>query len=606
MEGNPFQTRDPAIDGNPRLRTPQREAYGKLAEYSDNSSEEDREVGIVLPVGCGKSGCIAIAPFAFRANRVLVVAPGVNIANQLLGDFDPARTDMFYEKCGVISGPPYVEPAEIRGSISNRADLEEADVVVTNIQQLQGSENKWLRQLPDDFFDLVLFDEGHHNIAESWNTLKSKFPSARIVNFSATPLRADGQRMAGRILYSYPVARAIREGYVKRLKAVVLNPRTLRYVRREEDGEVEIGLEEVRRLGEQDAGFRRSIVTSEETLSTIVDASIRELEQRREAAGDTRLKIIASALNFEHCGQIVEAYRARGLRADYVHSREDSVANQRVLERLENNEIDVIVQVRKLAEGFDHPYLSVAAVFSVFANLSPFIQFVGRIMRVVKQNAPEHVLNHGSVVFHAGANVARRWEDFREYGEADQEYFDQLLPIEDLDFSSSEELEVVRVPTNSNDGNRVDVRSQTNVQLEEIPLISDNPELWKALSDFEERGGTSEELIRTIAELKPVPVTRARRRQAMRFNLDMRVRTEVGRILNERGVNPEGLDLDQQRRSRSNFVVLKSAIDRQVNLAVGRQSGERHEFTREQLDNIANGFSAIVERGLREVFDGTD
>jgi len=96
--------------------------------------------------------------------------------------------------------------------------------------------------------------------------------------------------MAGRILYSYPVFRAIQEGYVKHLKAVVLNPRTLRYVRREDGQEIEVSLEEVRRLGEQDADFRRSIVTSTETLNTIVDASIRELDKRRQATGDNRLK----------------------------------------------------------------------------------------------------------------------------------------------------------------------------------------------------------------------------------------------------------------------------------------------------------------------------
>ena len=146
--------------------------------------------------------------------------------------------------------------------------------MLTNIQQLQGEENRWLMDLPDAFFDLILFDEGHHNVAQSWNTLKERFPAARIVNFSATPLRADGQLMAGRILYSCPVFRAIREGYVKRLKAVVLNPRTLRYVRREDGQEIEVSLDEVRRLGERDAGFRRSIVTSTETLNTIVDASI--------------------------------------------------------------------------------------------------------------------------------------------------------------------------------------------------------------------------------------------------------------------------------------------------------------------------------------------
>ena len=469
MENNPFQTREPSISGNPRLRAPQQEAYAELARFAGNPDEQEREVGIVLPVGCGKSGCITIAPFAFRATRTLVVAPGVKIAQQLHDDFDPARQDMFYIKCGVLNGQPYPEPAEIRGATTNRADLEEADVVLTNIHQLRGDENRWLQNLPDDFFDLILFDEGHHNVAQSWNTLKAKFARARIVNFSATPLRADGQLMAGRMLYSYPVFRAIQEGYVKRLKAIVLNPQTLRYVRREDGQEIEVSLDEVRRLGAQDADFRRSIVTSTETLNTIVDASIRELDKRRQAADDNRLKIIASALHYDHCRQVVEAYRARGRRADYVHSRQVSVANDRVLQRLENHELDVIVQVRKLGEGFDHPFLAVAAVFSIFANLSPFVQFVGRIMRVIKQNAPGHILNHGSVVFHAGANVASRWADFQMYSEADREFFDQLLPIEDLDFSSGDELEVEPAPRDFGDGERFNVRSQTAIRLEEIP-----------------------------------------------------------------------------------------------------------------------------------------
>ena len=602
MQNNPFQTREPSILANPRLRTPQREAYAELAGFAGNPDEPEREVGIVLPVGCGKSGCITIAPFAFRPARTLVVAPGVKIAEQLHDDFDPARPDMFYIKCSVLDGQPYPEPAKIWGTTTNRADLEEADVVLTNIQQLQGEENRWLQNLPDDFFDLILFDEGHHNVAQSWNTLKDKFPEARIVSFSATPLRADGQLMAGRILYSYPVFRAIQKGYVKRLKALVLNPRTLRYVRREDGQEIEVSLDEVRRLGEQDAGFRRSIVTSTETLNTIVDASIRELDNLRQATGDNRLKIIASALNYEHCGQIVEAYNARGRRADYVHSREDSAANQRVMQHLENHELDVIVQVRKLGEGFDHPFLAVAAVFSIFANLSPFVQFVGRIMRVIEQNAPGHILNNGTVVFHAGANIARRWEDFQQYSEADREFFEQLLPMEDLNFSSAEELEVEPEPHDLGDGEHFDVRSQTAIQLEEIPLIAEDPDALAALSILQERGYTSDQVRQAYDELEPVPVTRVRQRQAMRSSLDMRVRTEAKRILGKRGVNPEGRHLDRQCLGRTNFVVLKAAIDRQVNAAVGRQSHERHEFTRPDLDQIAQDFAGIVDRAVGEVF----
>lgn len=594
MQDNPFQTGSPSIVGNPRIRVPQLEAFAALQEWT---ATDEREAGVVLPVGCGKSGCITLAPFAFRANRTLVVAPGVRIAGQLSKDFDPTQPQMFYTKCGVLSQPPFPEPVEIRGTTTNRGDLDEAHVVITNIQQLQGTANRWLADLPADYFDLILFDEGHHSVAATWETLKNKFPAARIVNFSGTPLRADGQKMAGRVIYSYPVFRAIQEGYVKRLKALVLNPKTLKYVRRENDQEIEVSLDEVRRLGEQDADFRRSIVTSTETLNTIVDASIRELDRIRDETKDNRHKIIASALNFEHCRQIMEAYRARGRRADYVHSREDSSANDKVFTRLDNHELDVIVQVRMLGEGFDHKYLSVAAVFSIFANLSPFVQFAGRIMRVIVQDSPGHPLNQGTVVFHAGANIASRWEDFQEYSEADQQFFEQLLPMEGLDFNTADELAVTpRSP------NTLEVRGQSGMQLEEIPLIENDPEAMRAIQTLQERGYSPDD-VRRVMQLQPVPTTKARERQAARSGLDMRIKTEVGRILANRKINPQAKDLDRNRLGRTNFVVLKSAIDNKVNTAVGQATGERADFTRQQLDTIDSQFDRLIQSAEQEVFN---
>lgn len=534
----------------------------------------------------------------FKSARALVVAPGLTIADQLHADFDPANPEMFYTKSGAFNDGPYPEPVEIRGTTTNRADLDEGHVVITNIQQLQGGANRWLQGLPADYFDLILFDEGHHNVAASWETLKAKFPAAKIVNFSATPLRADGQLMAGRVLYSFPVARAIQEGYVKRLKAVVLNPRTLRYVREEDGAEIDVTLEEVRRLGEEDADFRRSIVTSKETLSTIVDASIRELEKLRKSAGENRLKIIAAALNYTHCAQVVAAYRARNLRADYVHSKEDGAANQAVMKKLANHELDVIVQVRKLGEGFDHRYLAVAAVFSVFGNLSPFVQFVGRVMRVVEQDAPGHPANNGVVVFHAGANVARRWEDFQSYSEADQAYFDQLLPMEGLEFDSADELEIEPWPGTPRPENQVEVRSQTGVLVEEIPLI-DDPEDLEMLDRLVAKYGT-EALAERMKELAPVPVTKVRERQAKRQELAVQVRTRAAAILAENKLNPEGHDLDRQRLGRSNLVVLIAAINRRVNESAGRKAGERSEFTRANLDTIEKQWAEIVAGATKD------
>lgn len=90
-----FQTIEPSIESNDRIREPQREAYRELKTFAEGAGD-DREVGIILPVGCGKSGTITISPFAFKARRALVVAPGLNIASQLARDFDPSNSHMFY------------------------------------------------------------------------------------------------------------------------------------------------------------------------------------------------------------------------------------------------------------------------------------------------------------------------------------------------------------------------------------------------------------------------------------------------------------------------------------------------------------------------------
>ncbi|WP_123573779.1 DEAD/DEAH box helicase [Pseudomonas chlororaphis] len=595
-----FQTLTPNITGNELIRVPQRESYESLLAYAEDSLESEREVGIVLPVGCGKSGTITLTPFAFNSKRTLVVAPGLSIADQLEQDFNPSNPKMFYHKCKVITKAPYPEPVEIRGTTTNRSDLEDADVVITNIQQLQRENNRWLQALPSDFFDLIIFDEGHHSVAATWETLKAKFPGARVVNFSATPLRADGQMMAGKILYSFPISKAIQSGFVKRLKAVQLNPQTLRYVRRGESEEIEVSLEEVKRLGEEEADFRRSIVTSAETLATIADASIHELYKLRSETGEQRLKIIASALNFEHCRQVVEAYRSRGLRADYVHSRQEAPANNRVMSLLENHELDVIVQVRKLGEGFDHPYLSVAAVFSIFSNLSPFVQFVGRVMRVIVQNAPSSPLNQGTVVFHAGANIAKQWSDFQQYSSADQEYFNQLLPLEYVEPGkggvSREFFPVVE------EGDSLEVKAQSEVYLEELQLLADDE--GEAIRLLKERGIIPDSFNPASEVLQPVATTKVARRQAMRAGLDMRIRTESARILSRHGINPGGRELDKKRLGRQNLIILKSVIDKAVNSFVGKDAGNRSEFSQAELDLIDTNFDEIVSSAWREIYNG--
>lgn len=572
------------IGENQLLRIPQREGWTHIRNHFQRA-DVAREVGIVLPVGCGKSGLIAISPYAVGARRVLVIAPGRRIRGQLGDDLRANSQTNFYERCAIFSGDEeFPETALVASGRVNLDDIRHCDIAVANIQQIAGDENRWLDDLEQDFFDLILVDEAHHNTAASWQQVKQRFPGARIVNFSATPTRADGQLMEGEIIYSFPVLRAIEAGYVKRLRAKMLRPTELRYVDRADGRERVIGPDEVRALGEVDAEFRRGIVMSEETLGSIVDQSIAELQRLRQQTGEQRLKIIASALNLDHCIQITEAFRARGLRSAYVHSREGQ-ANERVFRQLENHELDVIVQARMLGEGFDHPYLAVAMVGSIFANLSPFVQFVGRIMRAIEQNAPGHALNQGVVVFHVGANVARRWNDFRQFSQADQDYFAELLPeIEEVDFAGDT---VEREPRGGGGVAPVEILEERGVRAADMEPIGD-PQAAALLQRLADIGVTPDQ---AAQELRRLRTTRQDLREARRASLNERVQNEAGGILGRLGISPGGRTLDPRRRER-NFAWTASELHQRINAHVGGNAADRQNFT---LDQINAGHDALPE-----------
>src|SRR6185436_11166145 len=92
-----------------------------------------------------------------------------------------------------------------------------------------------------------------------------------------------------------------------------------------------------------------------------------------------------------------------------------------------NGLIDAVVQVQMLGEGFDLSTLSVAAVFRPFRSISPYIQFIGRILRLANQTNPMPLANLVYVVSHVGLNDERWWTDFTNFDRDDQLFFAEYL-----------------------------------------------------------------------------------------------------------------------------------------------------------------------------------
>ncbi|MBD3330139.1 hypothetical protein GF354_01255 [Candidatus Peregrinibacteria bacterium] len=239
---------------------------------------------------------------------------------------------------------------------------------------------------------------------------------------TATPFRSDKQEIDGDLIYRYPFKRATLSGYIKHVKAWYVAPSELTFTAK---GETKTyNLDEVLKMKEKD-WFSKGIALSEICNQSIVDNSLEKLEELRQTG--THHQLIAVACQVDHAKNIRSLYEARGYKADVIYSEMDEDKKDNVMRRLKSGELDCIVQVQMLGEGFDHPKLSVAAIFRPFRTLAPYIQFVGRILRVVVQNDPTHPDNYGHIVTHAGMNLDKRLEEFKLFEKDDQQFWEDVI-----------------------------------------------------------------------------------------------------------------------------------------------------------------------------------
>ncbi|MBZ5525922.1 MAG: DEAD/DEAH box helicase family protein [Acidobacteriia bacterium] len=608
-----FQRADANITSNPNLRRPQREAYDAATRHFASSNEH---AIIQLPVGCGKTGTISILPFQVAHGRMLAVAPNLEIRQNLLSALDYTSTNSFLKNRGVLSngsGPS----CAVLDEDANIVDCDEASIIVTNIQQLvAGQAGKWLAKLPPDFFDLIVLDEGHHNVAPSWKHTLAQFPDAKIASFTATPFRADGQKIEGNRIYRFPIADAIKEGYIKDLASHRLEPQELLFTYRGEKRRH--SLEEVLKLKEEQ-WFSKGVALSPECNKSIVDHSLQCMEELR-ASGQAKHQIIAAACSIDHARAIRALYDERNYKAEVIHSNLLGDEPNRIRKALRSGEIDVIVHVQMLAEGADYPNLSVAAIFRPFRHLVPYVQFVGRVMRVIKQENPGDPDNRGYVVSHVGLNVDRWWEELKGLDQDDQAFF-AALAGSDKSFVSPGQSRLA--------GGELEIPPRQRflpemVVLEEViaGYVKERflPEDIRAIADdvvnaMSLRGldlnslgidrASLEERIRVqfaqgqaAGKVIEHPVQPQRARQVAKQRLDERVGSAAKQLLNELGLSVGGFDLPRifpQTATTNNLAAAIVLLNLEIQAYLKVGSKERDILTTEQMIRAHDDMDKLVD-----------
>jgi superfamily II DNA or RNA helicase len=96
-------------------------------------------------------------------------------------------------------------------------------VVVGSIQSLQ--QPKRLEKFDPDYFDTIIVDEAHHCLSDGYQRVLEHFSGAQVLGVTATPDRGDMRNLGqffDSLAYEYTLPRAIREGYLCKIRALTI------------------------------------------------------------------------------------------------------------------------------------------------------------------------------------------------------------------------------------------------------------------------------------------------------------------------------------------------------------------------------------------------
>ena len=377
------------------LRDYQREMLGRINE----AWKSCRSVMVQMPTGTGKTVLMTevIKSLQFTVDGVqstrqpvLVVAHRRELIEQIRQTLD--RRTKGYNNLEIIR-------TEGHNNKDRVTEGQQNFVSVTSIQKLARAKEQ--SSLLNINFSLIIVDEAHHAVAESYRWMWDQWPEAKFLGLTATPYRLSGEGFTDLfdvLLQSESIQSFIEKGWLSDFEYVSVTPENWM-------------LEKIHGLKKR--GVDGDYQTKE--MATVMDTpeSIAHLYDSYEAFA-WRKKGIVYAIDREHAKHIAAYYQSKGVRcavidaktpaavrAEIVNSYKASPGN--ALETAHRgqslcnplrfsqqgqspwavNQIDVIVNVDIFSEGFDCPEVEFIQLARPTLSLSKYLQQVGRGMRKV-------------------------------------------------------------------------------------------------------------------------------------------------------------------------------------------------------------------------------
>ena len=301
-----------------------------------------RHTLLVLPTGTGKTIVFAkITEIKVNGGkRVLILAHRSELLSQA-GDKLKQVTGL--DAC--------LEKAESKAAGSS------LPVTIGSVQTL-AIENR-LTQFPRDYFDVIVVDEAHHAMSDSYQRILQYFNTAEVLGVTATPDRSDRKNLGqyfDSLAYEYTLARAIREGYLSPIKAQLI-PLELDIT----DVGYSNGDYAVNQLGD----------SLEKYLYKIAEEMVNYCKGRKTLVF---LPLVKISQNF------CQILNDMGFRAAEVNC--NSKDREEVLKDFDDGKYDVLCNSMLLTEGYDSPSIDCVVILRPTKIRSLYQQMVGRGTRL--------------------------------------------------------------------------------------------------------------------------------------------------------------------------------------------------------------------------------
>ena len=241
---------------------------------------------------------------------------------------------------------------------ANHKASREAQIVVGSVQTMQ---KERLQKWPKDHFQLIIIDEAHHAVANTYQNIINHFEKRSLVGVTATGDRSDDKELGtvfNVVAYEYPLHKAIKEGHLVPIKGFKVK-------------DLDIDLTELRVSGKD---------YSDKQLGEVMMKYIIPLGNSINTVTAERKTMIFMP-DVKSSAVMAEQLQRLGLKADYISgNRKQDRGN--ILYKFKTGQISHLASCNILLEGFDEPTVESIVVCRPTASRMLYCQLVGRGTRL--------------------------------------------------------------------------------------------------------------------------------------------------------------------------------------------------------------------------------